>query len=239
MPLPFDEKYGRNREVTINSSSARTANAEDDVTVLELSSVEGDNYVMRIGTSAARYSLSTTTSKEALRWNFSSAATGGTIRGEDVRLTLSAGAGGEAIRAYLTVGSNTPADTVNGIHSSLGFSASAGNVTGLGTAIRGNVLVPNRTLGGTIAGVQGELWADGDDSDVSAGSCFRAVIGGTSATGKAAMEDSAFLFDIDTGSNAEGNMVSDVGGEPTWTDATHKIRVRCNGTTMYIPAVLA
>lgn len=231
------EFLGGNNQIEIVSSTSYVDDLDAVPALLTLNSNGTDGFV-HIGTTTTKYALGATADAEGVRYNFSSTATTGTNRGEDVRLLLSSGAGGESIRAFTTVSSNSPADTVNGIHSSLGFSASAGNVTGLGTAVRGNVLVPNRTLTGTIAGVQGELYASGASSDVSAGACFRAVIDGE-ATGKAAMEDSVFLFDVSTGTNASGNVVSGVGNEPTWASATHKIRIRCNGVTMYIPATLA
>ncbi len=220
MSLSYQKFYGADSCLILNRDSTSTAG------------------VMKIGTSASRYALGTTADREGVRFNFSTAATSGTARGLDTRLTVSAGAGGEALRSYLTCSSNTPADTVNGAHISLDFGASAGNVTGLGTAARCTLMVPSRSLGGTVAAVQAELWADGTASTTANGSCIRAVIDGN-ATGKAALEDAAYLINIDTGTNATGNVVNGAGNEPTWTSATHKIRIIANGTVMYLVAVLA
>jgi hypothetical protein len=107
-----------------------------------------------------------------------SAATG-TYRGLYKRLYLTGGAGGEAGRFFTTVSSNAPTDTVNGVHCTLNFGASAGNITGLGTAGRFTLTVPNRSLGGTSAALNAEIWADGTSSAVGQiASCLRMDIGG-------------------------------------------------------------
>ncbi len=196
--------------------------------------------VLRIGTSASRYALGTTAGREGVRFNFASTATTGTNRGLDTRLTLSSGAGGEAGRFFTLVESNTPADTVNGCHTSLIFGTAAGNVTGLATAERHTFHCPDRSLGGTWSAAMCELYAEGTTSTGAGGrgSMLRCVIDGN-ATGKALLEDNTYLLDIDTGTNASGNVVSAAGNEPTWTSATHKIRIIANGTAMYLVAVLA
>lgn len=189
------------------------------------------------GTSSANFS-SATADINFSQLYVTSSATSGTTRGNYTRLYLTGGAGGEAARLFTTVSSNTPADTVNGAHISLSFGASAGNVTGLGTAVRATAHVPNRSLGGTVGAVQAELYADGASSAVGGTlSLIRAVIDGE-ATGKAAVEDGAFLLDVSTGSNASGNVVGALNGnEPTWASHTGLIRVNLNGTTAYLVAV--
>ena len=81
-----------------------------------------------------------------------------------------------------------------------------------------------------------ELYADGATSDVANGQFMRCVLAGN-ATGSALVEDSAALFSIEGGTNATGNLVPGTSNEPTWTSKTHLIRIRANGTVMYIPAV--
>ncbi len=174
-----------------------------------------------------------------LEFRLDGSAAAGTYRGMYMRLHLTGGAGGEALRGYTHVEDNTPDDTCNGAHLSLAFGSSAGNITGLGTAARNTLEVPNRSLGGTTGAVMAEIWAAGASS-ANGGlmSLLRCVIDGES-TGKAALEDNVNLIEISTGTNGSGNLVSAVGNEPTWSSATHKIRIVANGVTMYLVAVLA
>lgn len=190
------------------------------------------------GTSSSTLVCSTS-DKNFFGYWLTSSATSGTSRGEYIRLYLTGGAGGEAIRAYTTNSSNTPADTVNGAHISLSHGASAGNVTGEAQAVRATYHVPHRNLTGTNAAVKGELWADGTNSNsTGTTSAFRATLGGD-ATGIGKLDDTAFLLVLDGNTIGSGNIVSDVGNEPTWASATHKVRVKLGGTTMYLVAVLA
>jgi len=189
------------------------------------------------GTSSSNFS-SATADINFSQLYVTSSATSGTTRANYTRLYLTGGAGGEAIRAFTTVSNDTPADTVNGAHISLNFGASAGNVTDLGTAVRATLHVPNRSLTGTCAGLQAELYADGSSSAVGGTlSLLRLVVDGDS-TGKAAIEDGAALLHVDCGSNASGNIVGALNGnEPTWASHTGLIRVNLNGTTAYLVCV--
>jgi len=130
---------------------------------------------------------------------FDNGAATGTARGMYLKLYLTGGAGGEALRAYCVTTDDTPADTCNGAHISLGFGETTGNITGLGTAGRFTVMVPDRSLGGGVAALQAELWACGDSS--ACGGILahiRFVIDGN-ATGITALTQSAgcvaFWFD--------------------------------------------
>jgi len=174
-----------------------------------------------------------------LEFRLDGSAASGTYRGIYMRLDVTGGAGGEAVRAYLHCEDDTPDDTVNGAHITLAFGTTVGNITGLGTACRNTMMIPNRSIGGTTGAVQAEAYAEGASS-ANGGlmSLLRCVIDGN-ATGKAALEDNVNLMEISTGTNASGNMVSAAGNEPTWTSATHKIRIVANGVTMYLVAVLA
>lgn len=189
------------------------------------------------GTSSATYSTATAGNFQSF-YQTCTAATG-TVRGIYNRIYLTAGAGGEAGRFYTTVSSNAPTDTVNGAHCSLSFGASAGNVTGAGNAVRATLHVPNRSLTGTTAAVNAELYADGASS-TSGGlmGCVRATLAGN-GTGLALLDDTANLIVLDGNTNGSGNICSAAGNEPTWTSATHKIRCSIGGTTMYLVAVLA
>ncbi len=229
MSLSYEKWFGADNALRLNRDSTSTAG------------------VLKIGTAASPYALGTTADRRGARFNFATTATTGTARGVDTRLWLSSGSGGEAIRAYCFNGSTTPADTCNGAHISLGFGGGAddtigtvGNITGLGNAVRCTVMVPARTIGGTVSGVMGELWAESATSNMSHGACFRACIDGANSTGKALLEDNCYLFDISTGTNATGNMVSGATtADVTTGSSTHKIRIIANGTVMYLLATLA
>ena len=145
------------------------------------------------------------------------------------------------MRAFCTVSSNTPADTVNGAHISLNFGSSAGNVTGLGTALRATVHVPNRSLGGTGAALQAELYSDGASSTIGGKwACVRLVNDGN-ATGIAAVDDTGHAFSFAGFTGGSGNVLSAAGNEPTWASAT--VKVRCWDETgsraLYLIATLA
>jgi hypothetical protein len=157
-----------------------------------------------------------------------SSATSGTARGIYMRLYVTAGAGGEAGRFYTTVSSNTPADTVNGVHCSLDFGASAGNVTGLGTAGRFTLTVPGRSLGGTTAAIQAELWLE--TSAALGGTCsfIRCVADGA---GKAAVDTSGFFFEI-AGLTANTDKLFRASAPGTLAAS---LRCKVGGTTYYLP----
>jgi hypothetical protein len=157
-----------------------------------------DGLILGSGKSAS-YKSTLVADKNFLSFYLGSAAINGTSRGMYLRLYLTGGAGGEAARIFTTVGNNTPADTVNGAHISLSFGATVGNVTGLGTAVRATLHVPNRALGGTCAAIQAELYADGASSANGGVLSFVRFSLGGNATGITALTQqancAAFHFD--------------------------------------------
>jgi hypothetical protein len=165
-----------------------------------------------------------TANKNFISYYAKDMAASGTSRLAYLREYLSGGAGGEALRTFTTVENNTPADTVNGAHLSLNFGASVGNVAGEGQAVRATLHVPARTLGGTVAGVKGELFADGTTSNVSNGAMFRGVLAGN-ATGVGVLDDYAAFLALDGVTIAGGNMVVASGD----VAASHTIRIKING----------
>lgn len=184
------------------------------------------------GTSSATHSSAT--AGNFLSFYTTCSAASGTARGLYQRLYLSSGAGGEAVRAFTTVSSNTPADTVNGAHISLNFGSSAGNVTGLGTAARCTLHIPNRSLTGTTAAVQAELYADGASSSIGGNTAFlRCVIDGN-ATGVASVNGSAAVITLEgvtIGSAGDGKIVDAISGDKA---VTHLAKMRINGSNFYI-----
>jgi hypothetical protein len=144
-----------------------------------------------------------------------------------MRLYMTAGAGGEAGRFYATNQSNTPADTVNGVHCSLGFGSSAGNVTGQGSAGRFTLHVPARTLGGTCSVLQADIDIP-TSGDISNTSFLRCTGMGA---GIAALDTSGYFFTID-GLTANTDKLFRIAAPGTLAAS---LRVKVNSTTYYLP----
>jgi hypothetical protein len=184
---------------------------------------------------------SASTITKAIAGNFmqqyiTGSATTGTYRNIYSKLFLTGGAGGEAGRFYTEVSAAAPVDTCNGVHATLGFGASAGNITGLGTAGRFTVMIPNRALTGTVAGLQSELYCE-DTGSTSSGNInfFRCVIDGN-ATGIDLVGVVANLFNI----SGPAAMIGDTAMVRTNTNAaTHGIRCIINGVRYDILASTA
>ena len=184
------------------------------------------------GAEGATHPLGATAGK-GLSFYLTSTASSGTSRGEYIRLYLPSGAGGEALRAYTTVSSDTPDDTVNGGHISLDFGASAGNVTGEGQAVRATLHLPaSRTLNGTLAAVKAELFSDGSGSGISNASFLRCTAAGT---GCGCVDDTGFFFSVD-GLTANTGKLYRVAAP---TSLAASLRVKVNGTTYYLPLYTA
>lgn len=178
------------------------------------------------------YKADATADKNFKSFYLESSAPSGTARGEYLRLKLTGGAGGEALRAFCTVEDDTPADTVNGVHSSLNFGSSAGNVTGLGNALRATLHIPNRALGGTTSAIQAEIFLDGTSSDASGGACslFRGIVDGGNQAAKRKV--TTFLnLTCETGAYDAGYM------HATTNSCTIKeaLKIIVNGNVRYIP----
>ncbi len=197
---------------------------------LELGSVETAAVLLGAGSSSSQISTASA-DKNFLGFWVSSSAASGTARGMYLRLYLTGGSGGEAVRAFTTVSNNAPADTVNGAHISLNFGASAGNITGLGTAVRATLHVPNRSLGGTAAAVQAELYTDGASSALGGLTSFLRLV--ADGDGKAAIDTSGYLFELAGLTPATGKLCYvHTGTAPANTNGS--LRVRIGGTAYYI-----
>lgn len=160
---------------------------------------------------------------------FSATSTAGTTYGTYVYLK-SAGAGAEAIASRSKTVLTVAAGNAHGSHDTLEVKA-AGYVTGLGTAIRGNIVfgadevVPQ----GTYYAVMGEIYAAGNTSDLpTSNACLCcSVPTGTAMLGKA----NAIAFNATSGT---GNMLYDKGSSITGT-MTGWIRILVNGAVRYLP----
>lgn len=182
------------------------------------------------GTTSAPVTAGTQADKNFIGWWLKTTATSGTTRGEYLRLYLSSGAGGEALRVFTTVENAAPADTVNGAHISLNFGSSAGNVTGEGQAVRATLHLGNRTMTGTIAAVKAEIWSDGASSD-SSNAAFIRMSNGGNATGIAAFDTNGFLFNIDGLTAGTGKLLR--ASAPATLAAS--LRVKVGATVYYLP----
>lgn len=199
-----------------------------------------DGGLIKAGTSSARV-VEDTADLKFLSFYLDNGATSGDNRGLYLRLYLTgAGGGGESARIFTTV-EDVAAGTAHGAHISLNF-GDTGSITGLGAAVRGTVHIPNAAIsGGTYAAMQAEIYSDGASSDPAGATAysFIRIANGGNATGIAAVDDSAFLFDFAGMAAGSGNMISAAGNEPTWSSKTHQIRVRLpDGSTGYLIAVI-
>ena len=202
--------------------------------------------VLRIGTSASRYSLGTTPGREGARLNFTSPALSGTARGLDVRLTQT-GAAGEAdcFRSLQKVSANTT--TCRGAHISLEFLATAGasECSGLGTPLETTLHIPDVASWaptGTLCALKVAINSDGAASDPAGLTelSFIRIDNQGNATGMEDVDTDAAIFSIN--------------GFTASADATHAVsstrlaelpassigfQVKVDGAIYYIPAVIA
>jgi len=186
--------------------------------------------LMGLGTESYPAVGSTAADKKWMSFYLTDPAASGTARGMYLRLYLTGGAGGEAVRAFAQVESNTPADTVNGAHISLAFGSSAGNITGLGTAGRFTFHLPSRSLTGTTAAIMAELWSDGSSSTLGGTSSFIRFCLDGNATGRANVDTSGYLFEI-------AGLTSNVG--KLWQAVSPatlagRLRILIGGTAYYL-----
>lgn len=199
-----------------------------------------DCLLMGGGTNADPILMGTEANVNGFDFRLKSTAVSGTTRGIYYRLALTDGAGGETIRAFLQCEDNTPADTVNGAHISLGFGSSAGNVTGLGTAGRFTLHVPNRSLTGTTAAIMAEVYHEGSSSVIGGTTSFFRCVASGHATGIANFDDNGFVLDI-AGLNAGAAHAFRTGLTAATINAatTAALRIKVGATTYFIPIATA
>ena len=181
-----------------------------------------------IGTVGSPVALSTA-NQSGMKEYYTTALTSGTTYGHYVNL-VSTGAGVEAIagrsRTYL---STAAAANAHGHHATLEIDTSAGSVSGLGTGLRGNIVLPNRAIAaGTYFGVMAELYAGGATSALPAGT--NAALGINVQTGTALdLVANAIYFG---GADGSGKMIYTAGeAAPA---VTGSIRISVNGTIKYL-----
>ena len=153
--------------------------------------------------SSTNKSINDTANSRFLNFNFDCGAASGDNRGMYLRLWLTGGAGGEALRVFTTM--DASAGTAHGAHISLNFALTK-VLSGQGVAMRSTLHVPNdATPTGTLAACQGEIYCDGNSADISgttAHGLFRGVVAGGNSTAQNLVKY-LFTLSIPTGS---GNM---------------------------------
>jgi hypothetical protein len=184
-----------------------------------------------------RLVIGTTTSPTALtaadeipqKRYYSTAMTSGTNYVDYVRLDVSvAGVEGIATRAK-TLLTAASVGNAHGSHATLELDTSAGNVTGLGTGLRGNVVVADRAVAaGTYYGMLAEIYPLGNTAALPTGSNACLGINAQAGTAMDAIVN-AISF---SGTDSSSTMIYSKSATLT---ATGYIRVLVNGAKRYIP----
>lgn len=179
------------------------------------------------GTSSDEVDINTADDK-GISLYFKTTATSGTTYGYYLRIE-GAGAGAEVIggrrKTLLTLAS---VGNAHGGHDTLELDTSAGNVTGLGTGFRGNVVVADRAVSaGTYYGVLAEIYALGNSAALPAAS--NACLGINLQAGTA----------MDLVGNAISFGGTDGSGKMIYTNADSdaaagSIRILINGAVKYL-----
>lgn len=167
---------------------------------------------------------------------FTSAGVSGETYARYNKLTATAAGTGEFIAGRDRVILSAAVGNAHGAHDSLEVS-STGYVTGLGTAIRGNVVVSNTAVpAGTYYGVLAEIYASGNTSALPAAS--NACLGINLQAGTA-MDAVGNAISFSGTSSATSMIDSHNLAIASLGNITSSIRVLVNGAIRYIPLVTA
>lgn len=182
---------------------------------------------LTIGTSASPEAMNTAGSIGDARY-FSTTATSGTTYGKYNKLSAS-GIGVEAIADRNKVVLSAAAANAHGSHDTLEVT-STGYVSGLGTAIRGNIVFGSNTVvpAGTYYAVMAEIYAAGNVSSMPAASnaCLCCSVPAGTEIDKVA---NAIAF---AGTDSATSMIySATDATPDWTGS---IRILVNGAIRYL-----
>jgi hypothetical protein len=185
---------------------------------------------MRIGTTGSPVALNTA-GQRGVQEYFSTTATSDTTYGRYTQLkAYGAGLEAIAVRARL-LGSLAGIGNAHGLHATLELDTSAGSVTGLGTGLRANIVLPGRALpaGGTYYGLMAEIYSNAS-ADISAVTEHAILAvqanGDTSAKAKVL---NAISF---AGTDGTGKMIyTATDSAPTMTGS---IRILVNGAVRYL-----
>ena len=195
--------------------------------------------------SSSSFVTTSVASKKFLQYYIENTASSGDNRAMYLRLKLSGGGDGEALRVFTNVESNTA--NCHGAHVSLSFLATAGGseCSGTGVAIKGTLHIPDVASWaptGTYSAGMFEIYSDGTASD-PAGMTRLSVLqlsNSGNGTGKADVDDDAYIIDFQgwtPAANATEAISSTSLAELPATSIGLKIRV--GASDYYIPAVIA
>jgi len=109
----------------------------------------------------------------------------------------------------------------------------SGSLSGLGAACDSTLHIPDRALtGGTYTAFSADIYSDGASSTPAAVTelSFLRFANSGDATGAAAVDDKAFLFSLDGGSIASGNLIC----AKSAAAVSHVARVNIYGTPYYV-----
>jgi len=186
-----------------------------------------DKFVLGGTSVSAPKPLNTAGEIGQLSW-YSSTATSGTTYGQYIGL-LGNGAGSEQIASrskclLATAGIGN----AHGLHATLELDTTYGDVTGLGTGLRGNLVVADRAIAqGTYYGMMAEIYALGDTAALPAGSNACLCLNVQPGT---AMDLVANAIAVN-GTDGSGKMIY----THAPTTLAGSIRVLINGVAKYIP----
>jgi hypothetical protein len=180
-----------------------------------------------IGSSATPLAINTADDC-GLKAYFSTTATSGTTYGHYIRLDVN-GASVEGIAGrFKTLLKIASVGNAHGLHATLETDTSAGNVTGLGTGARANLVVADRAhAAGTYYGLMAEIYPLGDTAALPAGS--NACLGINAQAGTAMdLVANAISF---SGTDGTGAMIDTSSVTPTYAGS---IRILVNGAVRYL-----
>jgi hypothetical protein len=184
------------------------------------------NKIIR-GTSSSAVAINTADDVGEANY-FSSSATSGTTYGKYTKLS-GTGAGAEFIGTRSKTVLSAAAGNAHGSHDTLEVT-STGYVTGLGTAIRGNIVFGSDTVvpQGTYYAVMGEIYAAGDTSSIPTASNACLCCSVPAGTGIDAVANAIAFSGTD---GATAMIYSATDASPDWTGS---IRILVNGAKRYL-----
>jgi len=199
---------------------------------------------IQCGTSSS-FVTTSTADKKFLQYYIENTAATGDNRAMYLRLKLSGGGGGEALRVFTNVEANS--GTAHGAHISLNFVATAGGseCSGLGVAIRGTLHIPDVASWaptGTYSAGMFEIYSDGTASD-PAGMTRLSVLqlsNSGNATGKADVDTDGYIFDLQgwTAAADAAHAVSST-SLAELPSSSIGLRIRVGAADYFIPAVVS
>jgi len=174
--------------------------------------------------------LAITAGTEAFVWNFDSASTSGStsVVPLKTKMTMS-GAGGVGGRVYHHLYTNAAlGGWANALKAYTEFGAS-GSVSGLGSAICGEVALSAGTSSGSYAALEAELVLGTGASTGTATSFLYAAVSGAAA---GTFDDNGYLLQIAGLTAGTGHLLE---AETGAVESTHSLRINIGGTAYYIP----